>query len=158
MLVVSKLKGNILLKTMLLNVEKLPWNARGLDKKSARQWTTSNNANQFRHFFSFFYSLSPYLFCYSSLTLSLSPSLSLLSFFLSLIFFFCSYLFPLLITLFVNIQLLGTERAITLSLTNPKRTTICLEGFNLCILKHIFTIHPGADVVNKFQRSVAMLC
>ena len=97
--------------------------------------------------------------CQSSFTLNLSLSLSLfLSFFLSLIFFFCSYLFPLLITLFVNIQqLLGTERAITLSLTNPKRTTICLEGFNLCILKHIFTIHPGADVVNKFQRSVAML-
>ena len=96
-----------------------------------------------------------------SLSLFLSPYLYLLEFFysqslslflsLSLIFFFCSYLFPLLITLFVNIQqLLGTERAITLSLTNPKRTTICLEGFNLCILKHIFTIHPGADVVNKF--------
>ena len=153
MLVVSKLKGNILLKTMLLNVEKLPWNACGLDKKSARQWTTSNNANQFRHFFSFFYSLSLSLSLSISIfarVLLLSISLSLflsffLSFFLSLIFFFCSYLFPLLITLFVNIQLLGTERAITtlylpkqVSLTNSKRTTICLEGFNLCILKHIF--------------------
>ena len=100
--------------------------------------------------FSPFSILSLHIFFAIVLLLSLSLPLSLLSFFLSLIFFFCSYLFPLLITLFVNIQLLGTERAITLSLTNPKRTTICLEGFNLCILKHIFTIHPGADVVNKF--------